>query len=321
MHKRVKRKRRRKYIYLGVIIMAGFFVVWFLHGKGHEFVRGENIEEIIVVDDGVRSVLVDVSAKTVGDVLDVANIEVGDDDRVFPSRQTQIFADDIITITRKKTLTVSVDGEEKQFGTYGETVGEILSRNDITLGENDIIIPIKDTFIAKDTTAEITRVEFKEETVTKKIPFKKIVKEDGEMSFLKSVLKQRGEYGKKKIIYKVAYHDGEEVDRSVDREEVIKKPVDEITVKGTKVKLGKKHTGACSWYAYTGTMSAANQWLPKGSYVKVTNKANGKSVIVRINDRGPFVPGRIIDLDKVAFAKIAPLGAGVIDVKMEEIIN
>ncbi len=87
------------------------------------------------------------------------------------------------------------------------------------------------------------------------------------------------------------------------------------------MKLGKSHTGGASWYAWTGTMAAANPWLPKGSYVKVTNLENGKSVIVVINDRGPFVPGRIIDLDKVAFAKIASVGAGVISVKMEEITN
>ena len=58
-----------------------------------------------------------------------------------------------------------------------------------------------------------------------------------------------------------------------------------------------------------------------GSYAKVTNTANGKSVIVQINDRGPFGPGRIIDLDKVAFAKIASIGAGVIGVKVEEVLN
>ena len=71
----------------------------------------------------------------------------------------------------------------------------------------------------------------------------------------------------------------------------------------------------------TGTMSAANPWLPMGSYVKVTNKDNGKSVIVKINDRGPFGPNRIIDLDKVAFEKIASLGQGVANIKMEEITN
>ncbi|MGB4942969.1 MAG: septal ring lytic transglycosylase RlpA family protein [Candidatus Moraniibacteriota bacterium] len=42
---------------------------------------------------------------------------------------------------------------------------------------------------------------------------------------------------------------------------------------------------------------------------------------MKINDRGPFVPGRIIALDRVAFEKIASVGAGVITVKMEEIVN
>jgi len=43
-------------------------------------------------------------------------------------------------------------------------------------------------------------------------------------------------------------------------------------------------------------MTAAHLSLPMGSYVKVTNLRNGKAVIVRVNDRGPVVPGRIIDL-------------------------
>jgi rare lipoprotein A len=43
-------------------------------------------------------------------------------------------------------------------------------------------------------------------------------------------------------------------------------------------------------------MTAAHLTLPMGSYVRVTNLRNGKAVIVRVNDRGPIVPGRIIDL-------------------------
>ena len=98
-------------------------------------------------------------------------------------------------------------------------------------------------------------------------------------------------------------------------------PVDEIVTQGTFVKTGKAYDGVSSWYAYTGTMAAANPWLPMGSYVKVTNKDNSKSVIVKINDRGPFGNGRIIDLDKVAFEKIASLGQGTASIKMEVITN
>ena len=54
--------------------------------------------------------------------------------------------------------------------------------------------------------------------------------------------------------------------------------------------------------------------MPFGTKVKVINKKNGKSVIVIINDRGPFVKGRIIDLSGAAFSSIANFDDGVIDV-------
>jgi rare lipoprotein A len=57
--------------------------------------------------------------------------------------------------------------------------------------------------------------------------------------------------------------------------------------------------------------------LPFNTRVKVTNVANSTSVVVRINDRGPFVSDRCIDLSRGAFKSIASLGAGVITVKYE----
>jgi len=58
-------------------------------------------------------------------------------------------------------------------------------------------------------------------------------------------------------------------------------------------------------------LTAAHKTLPFGTIVKVTNLSNYKSVIVRINDRGPFVAGRIIDLSEAAAKKIAMIQAGV----------
>lgn len=63
--------------------------------------------------------------------------------------------------------------------------------------------------------------------------------------------------------------------------------------------------------------TAAHKKLPLGSTVKVTNIKNGKSVIVRINDRGPFVKGRIIDLSKDAFSRIGSTSLGLLSVKIE----
>ncbi|MEU4225729.1 septal ring lytic transglycosylase RlpA family protein [Nonomuraea sp. NPDC026600] len=64
-------------------------------------------------------------------------------------------------------------------------------------------------------------------------------------------------------------------------------------------------------------MTAAHKTLPLGSRVRVTNPANGESVTVRINDRGPYVGGRCLDLSSAAFSAIGDTGAGVMTVKYE----
>lgn len=60
--------------------------------------------------------------------------------------------------------------------------------------------------------------------------------------------------------------------------------------------------------------STAHRSLPFGTRLKVTNQTNGKSVIVRVNDRGPFVGGRSLDLSYGAFTQIASPGQGVANV-------
>jgi rare lipoprotein A len=82
--------------------------------------------------------------------------------------------------------------------------------------------------------------------------------------------------------------------------------------------------GGASWYGpgfqgrktasgerfNTHAMTAAHRSLPFGSRVKVTNNHTGRSVVVRINDRGPFVHGRIIDLSKASAQAIGISGVG-----------
>lgn len=65
--------------------------------------------------------------------------------------------------------------------------------------------------------------------------------------------------------------------------------------------------------------TAAHKTLPFNTLVRVTNTASGKSVVVRINDRGPFTKGRIIDLSEAAFARIAPLSQGVVQVHIVKV--
>jgi rare lipoprotein A len=97
---------------------------------------------------------------------------------------------------------------------------------------------------------------------------------------------------------------------------------------------GYRERGYASWYGkkFHGrrtsmrepydmyAMTAAHKTLPLPSYARVTNLDNGRSVVVRINDRGPFVDGRIIDLSYAAAARIGILGAGTGRVEVETIV-
>ena len=67
----------------------------------------------------------------------------------------------------------------------------------------------------------------------------------------------------------------------------------------------------------TYKLTAAHKTLPFGTRVRVTNLSNGKSVVVRINNRGPYSKGRIIDLSQAAFSKIENMSKGVTKVKLE----
>ncbi|WP_421210372.1 septal ring lytic transglycosylase RlpA family protein [Aeromonas enteropelogenes] len=94
---------------------------------------------------------------------------------------------------------------------------------------------------------------------------------------------------------------------------------------------GYTETGLASYYAdryhnkrtasgeryQTNLNTAAHMTLPFGSMVRVTNLANGRSVVVRVNDRGNFPRGRIIDLSRAAFSAIGNTRAGLIKVKIE----
>jgi rare lipoprotein A len=77
-----------------------------------------------------------------------------------------------------------------------------------------------------------------------------------------------------------------------------------------------RKTASGARYAHN-QKTAAHKNLPFGSNVKVTNSNNGKSVIVKINDRGPFVKGRIIDLSKSAFSSIDNISSGLLKVNIE----
>ncbi|MDN3609298.1 septal ring lytic transglycosylase RlpA family protein [Vibrio ostreicida] len=112
----------------------------------------------------------------------------------------------------------------------------------------------------------------------------------------------------------------------------------DYTLRGQRYQIikqpeGFQQEGKASWYGkkFHGhktsngevydmySMTAAHKTLPIPSYVKVTNKDNNKTAIVRINDRGPFHPGRIIDLSFAAATKLDVIKTGTANVAIEVI--
>lgn len=77
------------------------------------------------------------------------------------------------------------------------------------------------------------------------------------------------------------------------------------------------HKTACGWTFNPNAMTAAHRTLKCGTKVKVTSPETGKSVIVTINDRGPFIRGRVIDLTIGAARIIDMVRAGVIPISVE----
>ena len=66
-----------------------------------------------------------------------------------------------------------------------------------------------------------------------------------------------------------------------------------------------------------GELTAAHRTLPFGTRVRVTNVTTGRSVTVRVNDRGPFVNGRVIDVSHAAAQSLGMVGQGVAKVKLD----
>ena len=95
--------------------------------------------------------------------------------------------------------------------------------------------------------------------------------------------------------------------------------------------VGETQTGLAAYYSQrlqgrrtasgarfdNGAMTTAHQTLPFGTKVRVTNTKNGKSVVLRVNDRGPTQPKRILDVSQAAAQRLGIVRAGLAEVKLE----
>ncbi len=300
-----------------IIVLAYFGIRFFRKPRVLDF---SGAKTITLTDDGLAFEAA-TSAETVGEFLKESKIDLNDHDELLPNKDSRLFPNVHIFIRRAIAIKIEVDGKTIHGYTLGKTVGEALAENGVKLGPLDKISPAIDSLPQENMDIVVTRINVVKKTVTEDIAFPTQYTNDPKLNWREQKITQPGIKGKEDVEYRITYKNGEEISRVALSKTVTQEPTPQIVTQGTYMKLGSAERGAGTWYAYMGGMFAASTTIPKGSYAKVTDMTTGRSIVVQINDYGPQGKGRIIDLDKVAFQKLAPLGAGIINVKVEPILN
>jgi hypothetical protein len=303
------------------IIAVGLVgLIWFFWPFGKRKFNQDKSFPVDVSDNGIFF-LTTADAENVSEFLAEKNIKLGEKDYIFPAPEAKLFPGQNITIRRAVSVSIEVDDETKKLDTLGVTVQDAVNEAGVTMSHADKISPQISALLSPNLAIKITRINFEEITVEENISFQTIEKEDNTVLWRKHETKQKGEKGIREKTYKITYTNGKETNRALLGSKIAKQPVPQIEVVGTKIIVGKTQTGAATWYVNGDDLTCASLDFPFGKYLRVTNRANGRSVIVQVNDSGPYGKGRVIDLNKKAFQKIGDIGAGVINVKVEEILN
>ncbi|HET9312051.1 MAG TPA: RlpA-like double-psi beta-barrel domain-containing protein [Actinomycetota bacterium] len=223
---------------------------------------------------------------------------------------------------------VVVLGKVRDVLTNAGTTGELLSAMGIKPDADDRVRPSPETPLHAGTTVafDAVRVVTSIEAIT--IPFDVQTEFTPRMTPGTPVkVLQEGRDGRGVGTFQLTRVNGEIesrrlIGRWIEREPVTERrlsPPESMYAGTTDVPgaEGNLQTGHATWYdpPWSG-LTAAHPTLPFGTLVTVTDDETGRSVTVTINDRGPFGPGRVIDLSPEAFAVLQPLGAGVLDVQL-----
>lgn len=279
--------------------------------------------------DGQRSTRVTV-ARTVRELLDGAGIDVPEGSVLDPPLRTPIVEGLEVKLRRPSAVTLRHDAAEEVVVTTAPTVRQLLSERGISWKAEDVIEPGLTILPEHRLVVTVSRSGTHEYTVREKVPPPLLVTEDASRPRDQEIVVAPGKEGFIERLYRTVVVDGAIKSRSVVRETVLEEPEPRSIVRGTKwTPLGAPdplpgeeipdvpvQEGSASWYHRAG-MTAAHRTLPFGTLVKVTNLATGASVYVTIDDRGPYVEGRVIDLSDGAYTALAALESGVINVRIE----
>ncbi len=292
---------------------------------------------ITVTIDGTQTTMW-TTATTVEEALSMFGVDAGA--KVSTSRSTTISRDGIsLDVSSPRHVTVTADGTTKPVTATG-IVADALNAAGVTLGIHDEVTPDLSAVLRDNTAITIVRVELRTISKTVAVPYTTTTEKDATLAAGTKKVREAGVDGSATETWEQTIRDGLLASEVRVSSVITTAAQAQITLVGTKVAVSTTAPAAgtvppatgnscgVSWYQAGSVtangeafnpdgLTAASKTLPFNTWVKVTNPANGKSVVVRINDRGPYITGRCLDLARGAFSQIAALGTGAITATWE----
>ena len=294
----------------------------------------------LTVDGETRTVWT--TARTVGEALEQLRIDEPDA-KLSATRGLSIGREGLdLGVETAKDVTLTVAGATAPVRLTG-TVADALAEVSVTPDADDIVTPAADTPLADGMEISYVKVDVVTTVKEKAIAFEKTEVKSGKLDKGTEKVTTKGVDGVANETWTEIYRDDVLVTSRVTETEVVKEAVDQVTTVGTRVPAPKTSSSTSSgsdltpatgntckasyyWQGQmtangerfnTNDLTAAHKTYAFGTRVKVTNPKNGQSVIVRINDRGPYISGRCLDLSTAAMKAIGGTSAGVITVNYE----
>ena len=307
---------------------------------------------VVVTIDG-KKVVRWTTAKNVAEVLAQLN-QSDPDNLVSVSRSLDISRAGLsFSMQTAKDVTVTIGGKTQKITAVG-TVADALKAAKVEVDSSDAVNPGLGTPLSDGMKITLTMVDQKSQKRRVAVPFSTKKVEDSSLPKGETKVITKGVNGINEETWTVVFKDGKKVSEKKVSSKVVNAPVTQVVKVGTKTASSSSPSTRSSSASHRSTASqssdpvtsgttclastygegdgtaggptasgetfdpsaftAASKTLPLGSTIRVTNVSNGRTVTVRINDRGPYVGGRCLDLSTAAMNAIAP-GQGLVTVR------
>ena len=307
---------------------------------------------VVVTIDG-KKVVRWTTAKNVAEVLAQLN-QSDPGNLVSVSRSLDISRAGLsFSMQTAKDVTVTIGGKTQKITAVG-TVADALKAAKVGVDSSDAVNPGLGTPLSDGMKITLTMVDQKSQKRRVAVPFSTKKVEDSSLPKGEIKVITKGVNGINEETWTVVFKDGKKVSEKKVSSKVVNAPVTQVVKVGTKTASSSSPSTRSSSASHRSTASqssdpvtsgttclastygegdgtaggptasgetfdpsaftAASKTLPLGSTIRVTNVSNGRTVTVRINDRGPYVGGRCLDLSTAAMNAIAP-GQGLVTVR------